>query len=121
MPRQTNIGLFRQLHGQNPGLRPLVGLDFHKRSDYASVFIEAQCDSPAEVLAAIRGGNYSLQTSDGPLNVYPERQTLRTLATNANRAVYTWIYDFAVTQHRWLARQGFTVPKSFKTALKRIF
>jgi hypothetical protein len=121
MPRQTNVAMFQNLLRQNPRIRPMVGLDFHKPSDYAPVYMQVDCHAPSKILSAIRAGEYSLCVNDRPLHIYPARRSFRSWTTTAKRTLYTRLYDFTVSQHRWLAQHGLTVPRGLKMALKRIF
>jgi hypothetical protein len=121
MPRQRNVDLFRRLLLQNPIVRPLVGLDFHKSSDYAQAFLLVECERPCDVLATIRAGKYTLRANNHIVRVYPARRSASTLATTATGAIYTLLYDFAVLQHRWLFQHGIAVPKNLKRILKKVF
>jgi hypothetical protein len=118
MPRPANLTLLRTLLEQKPAMRPLVGLDFHKPSDFADVFIQVDCDSASGVLSAIRRGAYSLHSAG---------RSLQLSATNQNwlaatqRSVYTHLYDLVIAWHRWLSERGVTVPRPIKMAFKKIF
>ena len=121
MPRQSNVVLFQSLLRQNQNLRPLVGLDFHKPSDYALVFMKVDCGLPSDVLSTIRAGRYSLHESSKAIQVYPGRRSFGAWAATAKGTMYTHVYDLAVSWHRWLSRCGIPVPRMVKMALKKIF
>lgn len=121
MPRQSNLSLFQNLLCEKQHLHPLVGLDFHKPSDYARVFMEVDCRLPTDALSAIRAGRYSLRANGKAIQVYPTQRTLGAWAATAKGALYTRLYDAAVSQHRWLSKRRIPVPKVLKKALKRYF
>ena len=120
-PRRSNVGLFQDFLQKNPKIRPLVGLDFHKPSDYAEAFLRVECDDHADILEAIRAGKYSLRANDRDLQVYPGPGSRGSWTSALKASTYTCLYDSAVALHRWLSRCGVPVPKNLKTALKRIF
>lgn len=106
----------------NRQLLPMCGIDFHKPDDFIPLVFDLQCDSLErhQVMAAIRGGRYTIRRGDSPVPLDFTSGNLAVayrLYTQLYRLIYRTIYQ----AHRVVQSGGLRAPRPLRRILRRMF
>jgi hypothetical protein len=111
-PRPWNLELWAELQRERGPLQPLVGVDFHKKSDLSDVRVEVDCEKErGAILATIASGRHRL--SNGGKMLDPARLV-------GAPSFGTSLFDFAVSANRKLKKLPIPMPHALKRIVKKI-
>lgn len=123
VPRIKNLDLLRSLRLENPQLVALSGLDFHKKSDFAPVWIEVDASerTSSAILRGIRAGCSRICRNGRPIPIYGQNGRIHQAIFHLQCSTYAPLYDFTVRRYRHLKSLGIPVPAFLKRVVKRVF